>query len=122
MHGMEVAYAPMAMGESPMEVKKMFEDGMTILWPTLGYCKSGMRVAMLWRSASAARCLPMIFSSRRRQALIFPGLATFGLNPPLWRLNRPFQGRDTSPGCDQDTEHKEPQLKERISYAHCIPN
>ena len=47
--GMATAYAPVVMGESPLDSLAAFEEGMqTLEGPTLGYCKSGMRAAMLW--------------------------------------------------------------------------
>lgn len=47
--GIDVAYSPLPMGESPMEALPGFKMSMSKLkGPTLGYCKSGMRSCLLW--------------------------------------------------------------------------
>lgn len=47
--GLQAAYVPFQMGQNPGEVLPAFSEQAEALdGPTLGYCKSGMRVAVLW--------------------------------------------------------------------------
>ena len=47
--GLKTAYVPFEIGQNPGEVLPAFEAALNDLdGPVLGYCKSGMRVAVLW--------------------------------------------------------------------------
>ena len=53
--GLKAAYVPFQMGQNPGEILPAFAAAAeTLDGPILGYCKSGMRVAVLW--ALSQRC------------------------------------------------------------------